>query len=380
MAKLQGENLPTYILSYSRRVSLIRTGAVILLVGVALGRWVLAWIHFLRPALEVMSRTAWGTPEGSRLLLDALTSQPLRPLVAAHLGLLLTAGALAFIYALLPDLSIDDEGLAVHTLTGWHVIPWSAITVVRIQSFADSDRHLVLVQGKWTRWSLWPRLVSMCLGAGFEPGVLFSSAIRDFEPLVSRLYQEVKNVSPEALFDDEFASPSALIVLEPSPTLDTLVDQAQGEGWPMSVSAQAMAAVPAGLVLVELLILILQGGIWWEPLAIVALCGFEWLIGTFYLYALAEFFPGEIQFHQAALLYPLPQIPRALLTLPMAVLVAAGVPFLAAMIGLVSVLWAVILTAFLVRRIFRLRSILPAVIGGAFQALFQFLVLALVFG
>jgi hypothetical protein len=380
MAKLQGENLPTYILSYSRRVSLIRTGAVILLVGVALGRWVLAWIHFLRPALEVMSRTAWGTPEGSRLLLDALTSQPLRPLVAAHLGLLLTAGALAFIYALLPDLSIDDEGLAVHTLTGWHVIPWSAITVVRIQSFADSDRHLVLVQGKWTRWSLWPRLVSMCLGAGFEPGVLFSSAIRDFEPLVSRLYQEVKNVSPEALFDDEFASPSALIVLEPSPTLDTLVDQAQGEGWPMSVSAQAMAAVPAGLVLVELLILILQGGIWWEPLAIVALCGFEWLIGTFYLYALAEFFPGEIQFHQAALLYPLPQIPRALLTLPMAMLVAAGVPFLAAMIGLVSVLWAVILTAFLVRRIFRLRSILPAVIGGAFQALFQFLVLALVFG
>jgi hypothetical protein len=61
-------------------------------------------------------------------------------------------------------------------------------------------------------------------------------------------------------------------------------------------------------------------------------------------------------------------------------LVAAGVPFLAAMIGLVGVLWAVILTAFLVRHMFRLRSILPAVIGGVFQALFQFLVLALVFG
>ena len=148
----------------------------------------------------------------------------------------------------------------------------------------------------------------------------------------------------------------------------------------MSVSAQAMAAVPAGLVLVELLILILYGGNWWEPLAVIALCEFEWLIGTFYLYALAEFFPGEIEFHEAALLYPLPQIPRALLTLPMAMLVAAGVPFLAAMIGLAGVLWSVILTAFLVRRMFRLRSILPAVIGGVFQALFQFLVLALVFG
>jgi hypothetical protein len=134
------------------------------------------------------------------------------------------------------------------------------------------------------------------------------------------------------------------------------------------------------LVLVELLILILYGGHWWEPLAIIAMCGFEWLIGTFYLYALAEFFPGEIEFRDAALLYPIPQIPRALLAVPMAMLVAAGAPFLAAMVGLVSVIWAVILTAFLVRSLFRLRSILPAVIGGVFQALFQFLVLALVLG
>ena len=380
MAKLQGDNLPTYVLSYSRRVSLIRTGAVILLVGIALGRWVLAWISFLRPAIDVMSRTAWGTSEGSRLLFDTVAAQPLRPLVAAHIGILLTAGALAFIYAALPNLSIDDEGLAVHTLTGWHVIPWAAVTVVRIQSFAESDRRLVLVQGNWTKWSPWPRLVSSCLGAGFAPGVLFTSDIRDFKPLILRLYQEVSSASPEALFDNEFASPSALIVQEPSPTLDLLVEQAQGEGWPMSVSAQAMSAVPAGLVLVALLILILYGGNWWEPLAVIALCEFEWLIGTFYLYALAEFLPGEIEFQDAALLYPLPQIPRALLAIPMAMLVAAGAPFLAAMVGLAGLLWAVILTAFLVRHMFRLRSILPAVIGGIFQALFQFLVLALVFG
>ena len=380
MAKLQGDNLPTYILSYSRRLSLIRTGAVILLVGIALGRWVLAWIHFLRPAIDVMGRTAWGTPEGSRLLFDTVAAQPMRPLVAAHVGLLLTAGALALIYAMLPDLSLDDEGLAVRTLTGWHVIPWSAVTAVRIQSFTESDRRLVLVQGTWTKWSPWPRLVSAFLGAGFAPGVLFSSDIRDFKPLMLRLYREVNSASPEALFDNEFASPSALIVQEPSPTLDTLVEQAHGEGWPMGVSAQAVAAVSAGLVLVELLILILYGGHWWEPLAIIAMCGFEWLIGTFYLYALAEFLPGEIEFQDAALLYPIPQIPRALLAIPMAMLVAAGAPFLAAMVGLIGVIWAVILTAFLVRQMFRLRSILPAVIGGVFQALFQFLVLALVLG
>jgi hypothetical protein len=147
----------------------------------------------------------------------------------------------------------------------------------------------------------------------------------------------------------------------------------------MSVSAQAMAAVPAGLILVQLLILILEGDVWWEPIAIVGLCSMEWLIGTFYLYALAEFFPGSIEFEEAALLYPLPQIPRALLAIPMAMLVAAGGTFLAAMLGLVGVLWAVILTAMMVQQMYRLKSILPAVIGGIFQTLFQFLILIIVF-
>jgi hypothetical protein len=147
----------------------------------------------------------------------------------------------------------------------------------------------------------------------------------------------------------------------------------------MSVSAQAMAAVPASLVLVQILGLVLQGGLWWKPLVIIALCAFEWLIGSSYLYALAEFFPGDIGFREAALLYPLPQIPRALLALPMAMFVGVGLPFVASVIGLAGVLWAVILTAFLVRRIFLVRSIVPAAIGGAFQALFQFLVLAMVF-
>jgi len=378
MAKLQGEDVPTYVLSYPRRVRWIRTGAVFGLVVLVLVRWVLAWVSFLRPVLDVMSGTAWGTAEGSRLLADTLAAQPLRPLLSAHLSLLFVAGAIAFLYDLLPDLALTDEGLAARTIFGWRVIPWTKINVVRIVSFSE-DRHLVLAQGNWAWWSPWPRLVSMCLGAGFAPGVPFTSAIRDFEPLMVRLYREVKQAVPEALFDDEFLSPSALLVVEPGPTLATLADQARREGWPWSVSAQAMGAVPAGLILVQVLIWILQGDAWWKPLAIIALCGIEWLIGALYLYALTEFYPALIEFGEAALLYPVPQIPRALLALPMAMLVAAGLPFLAAMVGLVGVVWAVILTALLVQEIYSLKSILPTLFGGTLQALFQFLVLAAVF-
>jgi len=379
MAKPQGEDLPTYILSYPRRIRWSRSGAVLALVVVVLVRWVLAWIGFLRPVLEVMGSTAWGTSEGSRLLADTLAAQPLRPLLSAHLSLLFVAGAIAFLYALLPDLALTDEGMAARTVFGWRVIPWATITVVRIVSFAEQDRHLVLVQGTWARWSPWPRLVSVCLGAGFAPGVPFTSAIRDFEPLMLRLYREVKQAVPEALFDDEFLSPSALLVVEPGPTLASLADQARREGWPLTVSAQAMGTVAAGLILVQLLIWILQGDAWWKPLAIAALCGIEWLIGALYLYALTEFYPALIEFGEAALLYPVPQIPRALLALPMAMLVAAGLPFLAAMVGLAGVVWAVILTALLVQEIYSLKSILPTLFGGTLQALFQFLVLAAVF-
>ncbi len=364
MIQLPKEERPTYILSYPRGVRLGRAAVLILLVGAALARWVLAWVHFILPLLQ-----------GA-----ALSAQPLRPLVAAHLGLLLAAWAVAVVYAFLPDLSLADEGLAVRTMWGWQAIPWATVKAIRVAGLERSQRRLVLVQGRWTRWSPWPRLVSACLGAGLEPGLLFTSAIRDFQPLLERLRQEVAWAAPDALFDDEFFSLPARLVFEPVPTLASLVDQARDEGWPLAISAQAMGAVAGGLVVVYLLILVLVGGAWWKPLAVVALTGIEWGLGTFYLYALAEVFPGEIEFRPAALLYPLPQVPRALLTVPMAMLIGAGASFPAATLGLAGVIWAVTLTALLVQQVFRLQSVLPAMIGGVLQALFQSLALVLVFG
>jgi len=379
MAKPQNDDRPTYVLSYPRWVRLSRIGAVVLLASVAFVGWVVAWVNFLRPLVQAASVAAAAAQDVGQILVKTLAAQPLRPLLSAHLSLLLVAGAIALLYDLLPDLALADDGLAVRRLLGWKVIPWTAMKVVRIQAFEKPGRRLVLIQGRWTRWSPWPRLVSLCLGAGYEPGLLLTSAIRDFKPLMLRLYQEMSKAVPEAIFDDEFMSPSALMILEPLPTLSMLVTQVHGEAWPLAVSAQVMGAVTAGLILVQMLILLLEGDLWWKPFAIVAVCGFEWLVGSLYLFALAEIFPGEVELRKAALLYPMPQIPRAVLSLPMAMLVAAGVPFLAAMLGLAGVLWAVILTTLLVQRMYRLESILPAAVGGTFQALFQFLILAVVF-
>lgn len=371
MAKLQGEDRPTYVLSYPRPVRLIRLIMVALLTVAALVRWVQVWVAFLRPVIM-----AADTPGGA---LDALSTQPLRPLISAHVGLVLVAGALGFLYAFLPDLSLADEGLAVRTLTGWQAVPWRSINIVRIAHLEESDRWLVLAQGPWGRWTLWPRLVSACAGGGFEPGILFTSDIYDFKPLLQRLHSDVNQAVPDAIFDDEFFSLPAQLVLEPTSTLEGLVEQARHEGWPLSLSLQAMGAVAAGLVLCQLLVLILIGGAWWKPLALVGLCALEWIIGSLYLYALTEIFPAQYELREGLLLYPMAQISRALVALPMAMLITAGLNFLAAMLGLAGVVWAVILTAVLVQQMYHLKSMLPALAGGTLQALFQFIVLAIIF-
>lgn len=378
MDEREGDDRPTYILTYARWVTPARMGFAILLLGAAVVRLVQAWVRFLKPILPPVVDWVWGTTLTFPPVADLAAAQ-LRPFVAAHLSLLFVAGAIAFLYSVFPDLSLADEGLLIRRFRGWRLVPWTTIQVVRIMSFQKEGQRLVLLQGNWTRWSPWPRLVSACFGAGFQPGIPLTSAIRDFGPLMLRLYQEVRAATPEALFDDEFLSPSAAIVVEPTPTLNVLAEQARDDGWPLTVSAQAMAAIPAGLVLVQLLLLAMVGGALWKPILIIGLCELEWLMGSFYLYALAELFPASIEFREAGLLYPITQIPRALMTLPMAMLISAGLIYPAALLGLAAVLWAILLTAMLVQRMYRLESILPAMLGGALQALYQFMILGIVF-
>ncbi|MBN1660714.1 MAG: hypothetical protein JXA93_20120 [Anaerolineae bacterium] len=381
MRTLAGDERPTYVLSYPRPVRLARIAfAMVLAVG-ALGNWVLAWIYFLRPVVDAVTAVPQGTAWGP-VLLDTLAAQPLRPLIAVHISLLLAYWAIRIVYDLLPELGLVNDGLAVHRFRRWQVVPWSTVHSLRIAttgkaSGGDSPRRLVILQGRWTRWSIGPRLVSMMFGAGYDPAVLFTSDIRDFRPLVLRIYEEVKKVAPGTLFDDTFFSPPAALALDPVETVDGLVQQVEAEGWPFDLSFQAMGAVALGLIVSQLLELLLRGGAWWSPLAIILLIALEWIIGALYLYALGELLPGEFEFRAAGLIYPMVQIPRALLGVPIALLMSAGLGFLAALLGLLAVLWSVMLTALLVQRIYRLKSILPAVPGGVLQAVFQFIVLAI---
>jgi hypothetical protein len=353
----------SYTLSYPWPVRVSRASLALGLAGAAVARCAVAWVQFGGPLLRG----------------GALADQPIRPLLAAHLGLLITVWSVGFILSFLPDLALTERALAARILFKWHTLPWPAVAEIRTMGFSRSNRRLVLIQGRWRWHAMWWRPISACLGAGTEPGLLFTSAIRDFEPLLTRVREEVSAANPNVLLDDEFFSLPARLVLEPVPTLAALAEQTRDEGWPVSISAQAMGAVSLGLVIVQLIMLGLDGGVWWQPLIILAAGAAEWAAGAVYIYALAAFLPGAVDLRQGMLLYPIAQVPRALLGLVTIMMLAAGLLWLAAMAALISVLWAVLLTALLVQQLYRLPSILPALPGAAIQALFQFMLLVLIF-
>jgi len=297
----------SYTLSYSRWVKPARIAVLLLLAVAALVQWVLAWVHFIQPLTQGVS----------------LVALALRPLIAANLGLLLTVGSLAFVYLILPDLALADEGLAVRTLFGWRVMPWAAVTTVRTIPFAQSSRKMVLVQGGGGRGISWLHLVSACLGAGFKPGILFTSAIRDFEPLVDRLRQEVALAAPRRCSTTSSfpCRPTGLRAGAHHRRTGQPVTRRRLGAVHSGPTRRAMAAVTAGLLLVLLLLLALRGGAWWKPVLLIGLGAIEWAAGALYFYALGALLPGEVELRQGARLYPFPQIPRALLALPMAMLV-----------------------------------------------------------
>ena len=247
MSGAAAEGAPTYVLGYPRPVRLARAAVTVLLAGGAVVHWVLAWIDFAGPALEALNAGGGGL----RPAVEALAIQPLRPLLAAHLGLLLAAWAIAIAGDLLPDLALADGGFLVRRLRRWSLVPWSSVRAVRAMHLGG-ERYLVLVQGRWGRLAAGPRLVSLLLGAGAVPGVLLTSAMRDFLPFMERLYHEVKAAVAEPVLDDAFYSLPAALAVDPgaAAAIGALLER-HGLGFEKVSAPRAVAAETCTLLRVE---------------------------------------------------------------------------------------------------------------------------------
>jgi len=374
---------------YPARISrLLAWGAGILALLLAL-RYLVLWLKFLR----VLFPTLVSLPVFNRLeLLDLNLQAPWWLLVAAHLLLLIMGGVILALRYLLPELEARGDGLAVRSFRGWTVIPWSKIKAIKVTEFSE-DSQIVLVQTH-SGLPFTARLSSLLYDGSFTPGVLITSALSTFEPLLQRVVLEItrNQGEPAALadapiFQNEARSPFLLLSFRAGSTIDQLVaeireDEATKE---LSLPRLLRAAPPMlWLALPPALLMFcdraIRQGILPDARLLVGmvvlflLSLLEWPLVCLLSVILDETTGGGEEGNRAFYLYPLTQLPRLLPLAGALIMILLGVPILPVLFWIGAIGWSFLLAAGLWEALYDWRSG-QLLAGGLVPVFFQLLVL-----
>ncbi|HEY1016999.1 MAG TPA: hypothetical protein VGE07_30070 [Herpetosiphonaceae bacterium] len=192
----------------------------------------LAMIRFGRDAL----RYAW---EGVNLnpnvdvgpgLLRTIIRQIDRPgprpdslgdLVGPLLWLALTLLFVLFLRNFFPTIRTSSRGILIEWSNSWLPIGWEQIRGLRVTEDLAGERFVLLMQTDNKALTGWHRFYSALYRLTFMRGFLITSAVSNFEPLVSTLLQELDSVArqvnkPPVRLDERSASPLFQLLLSPA--------------------------------------------------------------------------------------------------------------------------------------------------------------------
>ncbi|GAB4204460.1 MAG: hypothetical protein OHK0022_29640 [Roseiflexaceae bacterium] len=373
--------------TYPARIITLLTWGTAALMLLLLVRYLTYWLQFL--ALVVPSLRS--LPVFSSLtLLPEQTIAPLWMLVAAHLLVVVMLVLLVWLRNLLPELEARPEGLAVRYFNRWLTVPWERITSIKVTEFSEQSQ-ILLIQTRGVLPTA-SRLSSLFYDGTLTPGVLVTSALSTFEPLVQRIVQEVSRRHPaneeeeSPIFHSDAYSPLLLMSLRAAPTIDDLVAESRND--PLSGEVQtprllraarpmlALALMPALLVFAERAIR--QGvapsvGLLGGMLILVILGMLEWPLISVGTSTLDEMSGGE-EGNRALYLYPITQLPRILPLLLGLLLTLLGMPVVALLLWLVSIGWSFLLASGLWGELYDWSG--TQLVGGAMiPVVFQLLIL-----
>ena len=344
--------------AYPGRITAIFTWGAGLLAALLLLRYVIYWLKFL--ALMIPSLRP--LPIFNRLDLRQLPA-PWWLLIAAHLLVLIMLGLLVALRNLLPALEARGDGLAVRYFQHWIVVPWSRINAIKVTEFSP-DSQIVLVQTSGSR-PVSARLSSLIYDGSLAPGVLITSALSNFEPLLQRVILEVtRNQSEGAapiespIFQSEAHSPLLLMSFRAGATIDRLVaesreDESAKELAPRRLLRAAgpmfwLALPPALLLFCDRAIqqgILPNGALLAGMIALFLLSLLEWPLVCLVSLALDEMTGGGEEGNRVFYLYPMVQLPRILPLAGALLMVLLGVPFLPVLLWIVAIGWSFLLAA-----------------------------------
>jgi hypothetical protein len=284
-------------------------------------------------------------------------------LVAAHLALLALLALLLAIRNLLPALEARREGLMVRYVGRDVTVPWQRIKAVKVTEFSERSQ-VVLIQFSG---GLPPgaRLASLIYDGSMAPGVLVTSALANFEPLLQRIILEVMRhpSAPETsgetpIFQSDARSDALLLTFQSSSAIDQLVEEAKTRPESMALAPGAVLRAARPMLLLALfpaLMLFCErafvvGVLPDARLVITALVLFllsllEWPLVAIVSIVLDEMSGGGEEGNRAVYLYPLVQLPRALPLLGALIMTLLAAPLLPSLLWLAAIGWSFLLAA-----------------------------------
>lgn len=393
--------------TYPARITAVLAGASALLSVAMVWSYLSAWVRFaalMLPAARGIAPFSWTYSDpGYVELYNAFRTRPVpllgvegRPdlpapwwiLVAAHLTLLLAVPALLWLRNLLPSVESRDDGLAVRNMLNgrWQLVPWGRVQAFKATELTEQSQVLLLqARGLPGRG----RLSSAVYDGSFGPGILITSAISHFQPLLAHALQRIAPLEREGappILRQDAHSWLIWLSFQRRAASAALVEEARADEATKAISAPRLLAAArpmAALALLPALLLLAVGLLGDSPPTLGIIGGaislwlfgmLEWPLAALLSVVLEENTGGGEEHYRALYVYPTSQLPRVLPMVAALILQIVGLPVLPALAWLGAIALAFWLAAGLFEALYEWRGS-QAVLGGLLPVIWQLLLL-----
>jgi hypothetical protein len=309
-------------------------------------------------------------------------------LVAAHLMLLLGIPALLWLRSALPNLEVRDEGMTVHGLLGARrrLIPWTRIKAFKATEVSEQSQVLLLQSPNLPAFG---RISGLIYDGSMTPGVLITSAIANFQPLLGHALNQIAPLEEEGgpqILQQEAQSWLIWLTLGRRAALKGLVETARADLATKALDLRATLAASGPMALLALfpaLLLLVAGllgdappgaGLLAAATGLWLFAMLEWPLMSLGSVLLDENSGGGEEGYRALYLYPTSQLPRLLTLLAALLILVVGVPLLALMAWIGALAWSYWLASDFFAELYEWRGS-QVILGGLLPVLWQLLIL-----
>jgi hypothetical protein len=307
-------------------------------------------------------------------------------LVAAHLMLLIGVPAISWLRGLLPALESREDGLAVRTGGAWRLVPWERVSAFKATELSEQSQILLLQSNRLPGPG---RLTSLLYDGSGDPGALVTSAISNFQPLLSHAVNSIAPLEQEGrppVLQQEARSWLFWLALQRRPALAAMVEEARADEATKGFAGPRVRSAAGAMALVALMpaLMLLADGLLADTRPALGLLGafigmwlfgmLEWPLVSLLSVVLDDNTGGGEEGYRALGLYPASQLPRLLPMLGALLLVVVGAPLLPALAWIAAIAWAYWLAAGLFETLYEWKGS-QSILGGLLPVLWQLLLL-----